>query len=183
MQAFVTQVFPPARADASALSACLLAKGVAIRAAATSDLPFMRRLYGELRSDEVAQAPWPASVKEVFLDSQFALQHQHFVTYYAAADFMMVELEGSTIGRYYLLRTQPNFLIVDIALRPGWRGRGIGGALIEWTKALVENQQADGIDLHVDERNTAAHRLYTRLGFRETTQERPYIGMHWSHAR
>ena len=151
-----------------------------MRRATTDDLPFLRKLYGSLRTDELAQVPWPSSAKDAFLDSQFDLQHRHFVNYFAAADFLLLEQHGVAIGRYYLLRAQPHFLIVDIALQPESRQRGVGSALLDWAKQLTQTEAADGIDLHVDERNLDAQRLYTRHGFIEIERSSPYIGMRWS---
>lgn len=178
------QDFPPARTDASSRAAALAAQDLRLRPATRHDLPFLRELYGALRADELAQTGWPDSLQRAFLDSQFALQHHHFVTVYANADFYIVHAGEETIGRYYLLRQSPNYLIVDIALLPAWRGRGIGTTLLSRTQRLVKDDEAAsaGIDLHVDERNVGAQRLYARLGFQLTEHQSPYFGMHWSHA-
>jgi ribosomal protein S18 acetylase RimI-like enzyme len=172
--------FPAGRAELPTLSAALQLLGIRVRRAHTDDLPFLRELYGNLRADELAQVPWPPSAKDAFLDSQFDLQHRHFVNHFAAADFLLLEQHGVAIGRYYLLRAQPYFLIVEIALQPGSRQCGIGSALLDWAKHLVQTEAAEGIDLHVDERNLSAQRLYTRHGFIETERSSPYIGMRWS---
>lgn len=173
--------FPPARPDALTCTASLAVQGIELRLAASPDLPFLRTLYGSLRADELAQVPWPDDVRRAFLDSQFALQHRHFTTAYANADFYIVQSGDSVIGRYYLLRQAPSYLVVDIALLATWRGQGIGTALLAWTQGLVEkDSHATGLDLHVDERNAAAQRLYSRLGFQLTSQQSPYLGMRWS---
>jgi ribosomal protein S18 acetylase RimI-like enzyme len=175
------QAFPPGRPDAMTCTASLAMQVISLRLATSSDLPFMRALYGSLRADELAQVPWPEDTRRAFLDSQFALQHRHFVTAYANADFYIVQTGDLAIGRYYLLRHPPHYLVVDIALLPTWRGQGIGTKLLAWTQELVQRDiHAIGVDLHVDERNTGAQRLYSRLGFKTTTQQPPYFGMRWS---
>ena len=151
-----------------------------LRRAIDGDLPFLRTLYAGLRADELRQTQWPEATQRLFLDSQFTLQHRHFVTHYAEADFWIVMHQGLPAGRFYLLRGQPSFLIVDIALLPALRGQGIGSGLINWAKSLAAQSGADGIDLHVDERNLAAQRLYRRLGFLPTAHEPPYFTMRWS---
>ncbi|WP_233840201.1 GNAT family N-acetyltransferase [Dyella sp. 2HG41-7] len=154
---------------------------IRLRHAEASDLPFLRQLYGILRAQELAQTGWPNDLRQAFLDSQFALQHRHFVAMYAAADFYLVQCGDEPIGRFYLLRERPYFLVVDIALLPSWRGRSIGTDLLAWAQRLVEqDHDAAGIDLHVDERNVAAQRLYARLGFHVSTHASPYIAMRWS---
>lgn len=171
--------FPAPRPDAPACAAALDARGCLLRSATLEDLSFMRHLYGLLRAEEVGLMPWPDSARQAFLDNQFQLQHHHFITHYALSDFLVIEHEGTKIGRFYLLREPRHFLIVDIALLPAWRGQGLGSALLEATKNLAIESDAEGVDLHVDERNIAARQLYLRQGFRETKQEGPYIGMRW----
>lgn len=171
--------FPVPRADAAACQVSV-AHDLQLRRCSQFDLQFLRLLYGELRASELDQTGWPAEARAAFLDSQFSLQHRHFVSYYAAADFWMVEHRGAEIGRYYLLRDAEQFLIVDIALLPHSRGRGIGSTLLTWAQAQAREAGAHGIDLHVDMCNVDAHRLYTRLGFIETAREAPYIRMHWA---
>lgn len=172
--------FPANRDDVDACAHLLGARHLSLRAATIQDLPFMRRLYGLLRADEVSQMPWPESVRQQFLDSQFSLQHHHFVTHYAAAGFYVVKHDGNDVGRLYLLRQPSYFLIVDIALLPDSRHQGLGSALLAWVKALTAESGAQGIDLHVDQRNPDAQRLYTRQGFAVTKQNGPYIGMRWA---
>ena len=172
--------FPAARAESPSLSASLQSLGIGVRAATTDDLPFLRALYASLRADELAPVPWPPEAKAAFVNSQFDLQHRHFVSHFAAADFLLIERHGTPIGRYYLWRAQPYFLIVDIALLPAARQGGIGNALLDWAKQLTQMEAAAGIELHVDERNVGAQRLYARHGFNETDRSSPYIGMRWS---
>jgi len=55
----------------------------------------------------------------------------------------------------------------SIGTRPGWRGRGFGAHI---TRVLVGDSRAEGVDLiylGVYADNTAAIRLYQRLGFRD----------------
>ncbi|WP_164931843.1 GNAT family N-acetyltransferase [Dyella sp. M7H15-1] len=139
----------------------------------------MRNLYGELHMEELHLTGWPAAMCKLFLDDQFALQHRHFVDYYGESDFLIVESGDTAIGRYYLLRQEAYFLVVDVALLPTWRGQGIGSSLLQWSQSMACENKAAGIDLHVNILNVAAHRLYTRLGFVTIEPEPPYIRMRW----
>jgi GNAT superfamily N-acetyltransferase len=171
--------FPPAPA-ACAISVPARGGGIALRAAGTDDLPYLRGLFHALRSDELAATGWPESIRQAFLDNQFAMQHAHYVGSYSEADFWVVEHDAQPIGRYYLLRETPCYHIVDITLESSWRGRGVGSLLLEWTRLQVREQGAAAIGLHVDERNAGAQRLYARHGFIETSREAPYIAMRWN---
>jgi ribosomal protein S18 acetylase RimI-like enzyme len=171
--------FPANRHKTAACTHLLSARGLSLREATLDDLPFMRGLYGQLRADEVKQIPWPETVRHQFLDNQFSLQHHHFVTHYEKAVFYVVLHQGNNAGRLYLLREPPYFLIIDIALLPEYRRQGMGSALLSWVKALTVETGAHGIDLHVDQRNPDAQRLYARQGFALTRNEGPYLGMRW----
>jgi ribosomal protein S18 acetylase RimI-like enzyme len=173
--------FPPAR-NAIDVSAAMHAAGIGVRSATADDVPYLNALYRNLREDELASTGWPESFKRDFLDSQFSMQHRHYVNAYANADYWIVEYRHEPIGRYYLLREAPYHRVIDIALDASRRHGGIGGMLLDWSQTLVRQASAEGIDLSVDEQNVGAQRLYARHGFVETARERPYIAMRWTNA-
>jgi len=158
----------------------MLARDIGLRAASSDDAHFLHALFCALKYEELGLAHWPESLRQPFLDQQFALQHTQYVNAYPRADFLIVEHRNQPIGRYYLLRERPCYHIVDIALDPAWRGRGIGTLLLDWTQSQARRQSAGGISLQVDERNAGALHLYARLGFTETARETPYVSMRWA---
>lgn len=157
--------FPDPPCAHVATPAPLADAGLSWRRANADDIPFLRQLYGTTRADELAHIPWPEMLKQGFLDEQFALQHEHFVHYYAGADFLVVEHAGQPVGRLYAVRQpQQAFSIVDIALLPAWRGKGIGSVLITCLQHEAR-AQAQALLLHVSAHNPSARRLYERLNF------------------
>jgi len=156
--------FPARDRPVAGTPAYLRDRGFRLRAACSDDLPALAALYADTRAAEMAGVPWPRVAKQGFLDQQFQLQHRHYVTHYADANFMVVEREGRLCGRYYLQRTPPEHLVVDISLLAACRGQGLGAALI-----LATQEEAAalgcGVGLHVVRNNTGAWRLYERLGF------------------
>lgn len=138
--------------------------GVALRAAVDSDVGFLRALYADARAAELAGAPLPADVRERFLDNQFALQHRHYITYFASASFAIVERDGAPIGRLYADDSGSDLHLIDISLAAAAQGQGIGTALLH---ALARRARHEGrtLVLKVSRQNTAAARLYERLGF------------------
>lgn len=152
--------------------------GLALRHAQCADLPFLRGLYGSLRADELAPTGWPEHAKQAFLDSQFALQHRHYVSHFAPSDFLLIEHAQAPIGRFYLHRSTAEFLLLDIALLPHWRGRGIGGSLIRHAQHQAR-QAGVGLALHVEMRNPAAQRFYQRLGLVVAGREGMHLRMRW----
>lgn len=68
---------------------------------------------------------------------------------------------------YSTFKARPLLNIHDLAVVPGRRGRGIGGALLE---AAEQRARADGcckLTLEVQEGNAPARGLYARFGFRD----------------
>ncbi|MFP5246640.1 MAG: GNAT family N-acetyltransferase, partial [Thermoanaerobaculia bacterium] len=67
--------------------------------------------------------------------------------------------------------------VMDIALVPEHRGRGIGGVLMH---ELLSRARAEGrsVSIHV-EMNNPAMRLYERLGFRQIDSYGIYHLMEW----
>lgn len=141
-----------------------MVRGYRLRYAGDADIPRLRELYADTRAEEMAGVPWPDVARQGFLDQQFALQHQHYLIEYAAADFLVLERAGQVLGRYYLLRADDAHLIVDISLMAGERGQGIGRALIEHSQREAA-ALGRGMRLHVSTANPRAQRLYAALGF------------------
>lgn len=163
---------------AALLPAALRECGVSLRAADEDDLPWLRQLYRELRAEELTPLQWPAAMQAAFADSQFALQHAHYLAHYRAADFLLIEQHGESVGRYYLLRETEDYLIVDISLCAQRRGQGIGGALIAQTQQQAAGRGC-GVRLHVRHDNARAQRLYERLGFVGTDDRGVDRAMRW----
>ncbi len=172
--------FPPERADRMQTPAPLTGRGFSLRALHDDDFPWLRDLYATTRAEEMAQVPWPEIAKRSFLDQQFGLQHKHYMAYFGDSDFMAIEhVERGPVGRYYLQRTTPDHLIVDISLFPDMRGQGLGRALIE-TSQREAHAFGRGMQLHVANHNHAARRLYERLGFAISDKLDTYQHMRWT---
>jgi GNAT superfamily N-acetyltransferase len=141
------------------------------------DLPFVETLYASTRTEELAQAGWPTTLREHFLKQQNDAQHRHYRATYTGADWLIVERAGAPIGRLYLLESEQEYRIVDISLLPELRGEGLGKALIS---DVVAGARIAGknITLHV-ERTNPARRLYARLGFAEVEDKGVYLRMEW----
>lgn len=159
--------------------ALLMERGFHLRALRNEDLPWLHDLYATTRAEEMASVPWPDSIRRAFLDQQFALQHRHYMAHFADADFLAIEYhEHGPIGRYYLQRTAPEHLIVDICLFPGLRGSGVGSTLIRDSQHEAA-MQGRGMLLHVKGHNAGARRLYERLGFHAEGEPGSHQLMRW----
>lgn len=142
-----------------------------------ADLPFLNRLYASTRQDEMAMLDWPDEEKEAFLRQQFEAQHKYYHQVFKKAVFEVILLDGAPAGRLYIDRRDDEHRLIDIALLPEHRGKGIGGKLM--ADILAEGQKVGKpVRIHV-ERNNPAMRLYDRLGFERVEDQGVYYLMEW----
>jgi ribosomal protein S18 acetylase RimI-like enzyme len=159
----------------------LHALGCRLRVLTDADTPWQRALFAQSRP-EFKWVPLPPIAREHLIAQQYGLQHQHFMTHHASADYLAIEHESDgAIGRWIVDRTyEPReWRIVDIALDADWRGRGIGGALL---RACQDAAAAEGcaVTLHVAHHNRDARRLYEKLGFTLASDTGTHAFMRWT---
>lgn len=162
---------PPAFAMPAALSR----EGFALRPETAGDIPFLARLYASTREDELAPVPWTPEQKQAFLLQQFDAQRRHYYAYFTSCAFNVIEREREPIGRLYLETRSNRLHIVDIALSPEWRRRGIGTQLLKQLIATAR-QGGLGVGIFVEKFNPALS-LYRRIGFVEVADEGFYLEM------
>ena len=127
---------------------------------------------------ELALLDWDDGQKETFLKMQFAAQHQFYQEQFPQAEFRVILLDHEPIGRLYIDRTKDEIRLIDIALLPPHRNKGIGNSILK--DILAEGGRAGlPVQIHVERFNRAL-RLYERLGFREIGDNSVYYLMEWS---
>lgn len=172
--------FPASARAIPALSDGLTAAAISLRAAHRGDMPFLSQLYAGMRAPEFVGMPWSARERAEFCDSQFALQHAHYLRHSPRSDFWIVEQAGVPIGRLYAERRRKTWRLLDMILAVEAQGRGIGSALIEWAQASAVAAGAESVELSVAINNPRAQSLYRRNGFIECGDNGPmHIAMEW----
>jgi ribosomal protein S18 acetylase RimI-like enzyme len=148
---------------------------VALRTARETDRDFLAGVYFSTREEELAPVPWSPDEKAAFLAQQFEAQSLHYARHYADASTDVIVVDGEPAGRLMVMRWEDEILIVDIALLPEHRSRGIGTRLL---RPLIEEASHRGVPLtiHVERMNPALS-LYRRLGFEEVGDEGIYLTM------
>lgn len=152
--------------------------GLTFRPIRPEDHEFLHRLYASTREEELATVvDWTAEQTAAFVRQQFEAQHHHYRKYYPEASFDLVLEDGVPVGRLYVARWTREIRLVDIALVPAARGRGLGTALVR--DLLAEGERTGkAVSIHVERFNPAL-RLYRRFGFREIEEKGPYFLMEW----
>ena len=154
------------------------AGAVTLRPAAPEDRELLFGVYASTREEELAPVPWPPEAKDAFLRQQFDAQDAWWRTHYAGATFEVVVVDGRDAGRLYLWEGEREVRVVDVALLPGARRRGVGTRLLRGVK---ERACAAGkaVTIHVERMNPALA-LYERLGFRLVEDKGVYLFLSWS---
>jgi ribosomal protein S18 acetylase RimI-like enzyme len=146
--------------------------GLGLRPVRDGDGELLFRIYASTRAEELAAVPWTDAAKDAFLRQQFAAQAASYEQY-AGRSHQIVLLHDEPVGRLYLARADDEIRIVDIAVLPEYRGRGIGTALL---RGVLDEAASAGrrVSIHV-ERSNPALRLYRRLGFSEVADLGVYL--------
>lgn len=149
--------------------------GLDLRPISEQDTETLRQIYASTREEELAQTGWPPEQQAAFLRQQFGAQHAWYQTHYRGGDFDLILEHGETVGRLYVYRQEQDVNLVDIALLPPHRGRGLGTFLVR--QLLAEADRAGRkVSLHVEFFNRA-QTLYQRLGFVQTGSDGVYLEM------
>ena len=136
---------------------------ITTRAATEDDDVFLFGLFRAVRLPEFAHAPLAPAQLDLLMSIQYAGQKQSYGAEYPGGDEVVL-LDGQAIGRIWLYRGAAEHHLVDIALMPEYRNRGIGSALV---KDAIAGARAAGSRLRcsVAATNPGSLRFHQRLGF------------------
>lgn len=149
---------------------------VRLRPALPGDDAALVEVYASTRADELAPLPWTPEQKRAFVVQQYRAQDADYRQRHPAGQFLVIERDGTVIGRLYRTRLEGGEIrVLDIALLPEHCGQGIGGALL---RDVLADADREGVlvSLHVEFWNPAL-RLYERLGFHEAARNEIHLGL------
>jgi Acetyltransferases len=150
---------------------------VTLRAVQPADLAFLVEVYASTRADELALTNWSDEQKDEFVRMQFAAQKKYYEENYSGAEYLLILYGDDPVGRLYLHRNDEEIRIMDIALLPAFRRKGIGSFLLDqlFTEARRSRKP---VGIHVEIFNPAL-RLYDRLGFKKMADKGVYHFLQW----
>ncbi len=151
-----------------------------LRPERVGDQDFRFRLFCDSRLPEfalLAQHVGPAAYEQI-MHMQFQAQTTSYRAQFPQARFDIIELDGTPIGRIVVDRPGTEVHIVDQAVVPAMRNRGIGTAVM---RALTDEAAEAGLPvrLKVASSNDPSMQLYLRLGFVPIETAPLYIEMEW----
>ena len=152
--------------------------GLTLRPEREDDQAFRYQLCCQSRPPEWDMVQLDPQVREQLNRHQFAAQTGSYRTQFPKARFDIIELDGQSIGRIVVDRPGNELHIVDQAIVPHMRSKGLGTAMM---RCLMDEAASTGIPvrLTVASTNDPSLRLYLRLGFVETGAVPMYVEMLW----
>ena len=144
-----------------------------------ADGPFRFRLFCDSRLPEWDRVVLDPPVRERIMRMQFEAQTATYAERFPQARFDIIELAGEPVGRIVVNRPGPFIHIVDHAIVPSLRNRGLGTAIM---RALMDEAAAAGLPvrLKVADANDPSLKLYRRLGFTPIEEAPFYIELEWT---
>lgn len=134
-----------------------------LRAATPADEAWQLAIYAGTRADEMEMTGWPQDQCEAFVTMQHRAQQHHYAVHFPRSVCQFIVVGDDIAGRLWVDERPDRLHILDIALLPAWRGRGLGTQCLQ---ALAREADARGLDLGIQvEIHNPARRLYERLGF------------------
>jgi ribosomal protein S18 acetylase RimI-like enzyme len=150
---------------------------VSLRPEREDDHDFRFRLFCDSRPPELALLLAPAAFAQI-MRLQFQAQTISYRAEFPGARFDIIELSGSPIGRIVVDRPGTMLHVVDQAIVPERRSRGIGTAIM---RALMDEARAARLPLRLEvaSDNDPSIHLYLRLGFVPIERVPLYVRMEW----
>lgn len=149
-----------------------------LRAEQEGDQDFRFDLFCNSRPQEWQMAGFEPNLLQQIMHHQFQAQSVSYRAQFPDARFDIIELDGAPIGRIVVNRPGPFIHIIDQAIMPAWRRRGIGTSVMA---ALIDEAKRSGLPvrLKVASDNDPSMRLYLRLGFTTIETTETYLEMEW----
>ncbi len=145
---------------------------ISLRPSLVTDQADLFAIFSSTRAEEFACLYWQQDRIVDLLSDQFRLQDIYYRRHYPNAQFDVVLCGEKVIGRLYHNWAEEELRIIDIALLPNWRGKGIGTRLMHGLVSIA-SQRDMAVSLYVELDNPVIV-LYARLGFRVVGEEGVY---------
>lgn len=150
----------------------------ALRPEVEADAAFRLALFRASRGPGWDSVALPAALLDQIMEQQFHAQTRGYRMAYPDARLEIVTVDEIPVGRLATDRRADALRLIDIALAPEHRGRGLGEAIL---RRLMDEAAALTVPLtlQVAQDNLAAQRLYLRLGLMATSATETHLSLCW----
>lgn len=112
-------------------------------------------------------------------ETQFETRRRQYRAKFPGAKTLIISCDGADVGQLEIDRSRPAWHLIDIAIFPGYRNRGIGQAVVK--KILNEADQASSpVHASVFSQNVGAQRFWERMGFTVLEKRDDYWSLSYS---
>jgi len=146
------------------------------RAPHATDAVFLAALYLATRPD-LGALPVPRSVIEGIARHQQQLQVEEYAQRYPTAETWLLTDGNEALGRVVLDWTNDTLRVVDLAVAPHVRRRGVARAVLGALQDVCMGQRT--MTLRVRRENTAARALYAACGFAVVRDDGATLELAW----
>ena len=153
---------------------------MSLRLVTGEDREYLFQLYASTRQEEMASWGWDATQQAGFIRMQFEARQRGYAAAYPTAKESLIFVADVLVGAMIVFQDSREIRLVDIALLPDARNRGIGTHVIGM---LISESTCLKIPLRLSvlKGNRAIH-LYERLGFTVKTGDEMYYEMEYAQA-
>ena len=139
-------------------------RGFGARHPVPADAPFLAALYASTRGDLLGDGSADPVFAAQLIAMQQRLQTRDYAARFPTAEVVLLEHAGLPFARLVVHTNAARIRLVDIALLPAARGRGLGGRILQALQQWAR-RRALPLSLAVHPGNHGARRLYAGLGF------------------
>ncbi len=141
-----------------------------IRCAETSDYDSVELIMKQVQQLHVDWRP------DIYKPADPVYSRESFEKLISEKRLLVAEQGGAVVGLLsFMYRhvesdkqvTRDVLFVDDLAVSEEYRGQGIGTQLLQVMKDKAKQEHLDGLELQVNARNTAARKMYEKLGFTE----------------
>jgi ribosomal protein S18 acetylase RimI-like enzyme len=153
--------------------------GRALRPAEPADGAFLASLF---RSTRPELAMLPDGLADMLIAQQQQLQELGYRQSFPEARTLVIESDGMRVGKLVLDAQPQQLRVVDLAVAPPFRGRGLARAVLRQLQQQARDSGRD-LALSVAHDNAAALGLYRSLGFEEEARDAVRALLRWRSAQ
>jgi ribosomal protein S18 acetylase RimI-like enzyme len=155
---------------------------ISLRPARDGDEPFLKRVHQAARHWEFASLLQSGETElyHKVMEQQFDSQHRFYFASYDTAQYGIIQWTDKPVGRLYVDYQDDEVRVLEIAILPDYRGRGIGRIVMTGLclEAAIRRKPVR-LCVHYLSR---AQRFYRQLGFAQIGVVGPSYLMEWRHA-
>jgi len=120
----------------------------------------------------------PDAMMNNLMQMQFNAQQSSYRSNFPAADYAIIEKDGTPIGYLVTHRGEKRNRVIYIAFLPHERNKGYGRGVIKTLQAEAALAEK-GLALSVDPQNAIARHLYLSMGFQVGSDDGVVQNMIW----